>query len=233
MTTKTVYEDGTYLDNNPNWHAEDSPWKAAHIESILQKNRVSPSSICEIGCGSGEILNSLSKHYGTNVIFSGYDISPQAFDICKKKEKNNLHFFLKDLLEEQGTSFDVAIACDVFEHVEDYFGFLRKFREKAEYKVFHIPLELCAQAVTLRSGLLKQRISVGHIHHFNKETALATLKDTGYDVLDCFYTKGLIDLPQHGWKTRLLNFPRKWLFALNQDLAVRLLSGFSLMVLAK
>lgn len=48
-------------------------------------NKIAPSTMCEIGCGAGEILNCLSNEYADNVIFSGYEISPQAFAICKNK----------------------------------------------------------------------------------------------------------------------------------------------------
>jgi hypothetical protein len=125
------------------------------------------------------------------------------------------------------------MAIDVFEHVEDYFGFLRKLREKAEYKIFHIPLDLSVQIVLRSSQIIKSRKSVGHIHYFTKETALETLKDTGYSIIDYFYTRGAVELPNRGWKANLLKIPRKVGFSLNQDFAVRLLGGYSLMVLAK
>lgn len=233
MGTKTVYEDGTYLDNNPTWHEDDSLWKAKQIKKILRKNNVDPSTICEVGCGAGEILNCLANDYSSNVIFSGYEISPQAFEICKKKEKQNLHFFLKDLLDEKDVSFDVIMAIDVLEHVDDYLGFLHRFQAKGEYKVFHIPLDLSVQTVLRSSPILKGRESVGHIHYFTKETALATLKDTGYEVVDYFYTHGSLELPNRGWKAKIMKLPRKLLFSVHQDLTVRILGGFSLLVLAK
>jgi hypothetical protein len=65
------------------------------------------------------------------------------------------------------------------------------------------------------------------------EIALAALKDTGYEVVDHFYTSSSLDTPNLNWKARLMKLPRKLLFALHQDLAVRILGGYSLMVLAK
>lgn len=190
MNTKTVYQDGTYLTNNPTWHEKDSPWKAKQIRKILRRNNIKLSSVCEIGCGAGEILNCLTNEYGPEVTFTGYEISPQAYDICRKKEKSNLRFLLSDLLAEHDTAFDVVAALDVFEHVEDYFGFLRKLRTKGHYKIFHIPLDLSVQSVLRNSPILKARASVGHIQYFTKDTALATLHDTGYVIVDYFYTNG-------------------------------------------
>ncbi|HDY88951.1 MAG TPA: class I SAM-dependent methyltransferase [bacterium] len=232
MTTKTIYEDGTYFDNNPTWHEEDSPWKAKKIVKIMKKNNVNPTTICEVGCGAGEILNCLLHELGEKVVFCGYEISPQAFEICRKKTKHNLHFQLKDLLEEE-LMFDVLMAIDVFEHVEDLFGFLRKLRGKGIYKIFHIPLDLSVRTVISGSHLLNARRTVGHIHYFTKETAIATLKDAGYEIVDHFYTSSSLELPNRRWKSNRLNPLRKWGFLIHQDMAVRILGGFSLLVLAK
>ena len=83
--------------------------------------------------------------------YIGYEISQTAFELCKTKSKDNVTFFHKDLLKVQDVYFDVAMAIDVFEHVEDYLGFLKKLKSKAEYKIFRIPLDLSVQTV-LRSS---------------------------------------------------------------------------------
>jgi len=204
-----IYEDGTYLEKNPSWHEEDSPWKARQIRNVIKRNSLNPKTICEIGCGAGEILNQLSGQYTDDKEFFGYEISPQAFELCSKKSKTNLTFKLSDLLEDNDAYFDVVMAIDVFEHVEDYLGFLRKLKEKAEYTIFHIPLDLSVQTVLRSSPIIEGRKSVGHIHYFTKETALETLKDTGYEIVDYFYTGVSLELPNRGWKANLLRIPRK------------------------
>ena len=231
--SSSIYEDGTYLEKNPGWHEADSAWKAKQISGILRANNIIPSTLCEIGCGAGEILNCLSQEYGNKTVFSGYEISPQAFAICKNKEKNNLHFYLENLLDCKDVTFNVVMAIDVFEHVEDYFGFLRELRGKGIYKIFHIPLDLSVQSVFRKSRILHCRSSVGHIHYFTKETALATLEDTGYEVIDYSYTGGSLELPNRGWKANLMKLPRKLFFQLHSDMAVRMFGGFSLLVLAR
>ena len=125
------------------------------------------------------------------------------------------------------------MVVDVIEHVEDCFNFLRKIKEKANYKIFHIPLDLSMLNLLRVSPIIAKRKNVGHIHYFTKETALETLKDTGYDIIDYFYTSGSIDLPNQSWKSNFLKMPRKILFNLNKDFAVRVLGGYSLMILTK
>ena len=53
-----MYLDGTYLEHKPTWHVEDSPWKAKQIHTILSKNNIKPNTVCEVGCGAGEISGS-------------------------------------------------------------------------------------------------------------------------------------------------------------------------------
>ena len=230
---ESIYTDGTYLRNNPDWHVDDSPWKAKHVARMLERHGIVPQTVCEIGCGAGEILRSLSTHLEPSTRFFGYEISPNAYKICSQKANERFTFKLANLLEEDAPRFDVVRAMDVFEHVEDYFGFLRKLRDKAQYKIFHIPLELSAQEVLRGKPLLNARRSVGHIHHFSKETALATLEDCGYTVLDHFYTSGRTELGGLGWKSQLMRLPRQALYKVNPDAAVRALGGYSLLALAR
>jgi SAM-dependent methyltransferase len=228
----SIYTDGTYLTNNPDWHADDSAWKAGHIATMLERHGIVPATVCEIGCGAGEILRELSTRLAPGTRFIGYDISPNAYALCSRKANDELSFHLGDPLEEP-VHFDVAMAIDVFEHVEDYFTFLRKLRAKARHKIFHIPLELSAQQVIRARPLIEARRSVGHIHHFSKETALAALEDCGYTVIDHFYTSGRTELGGLGWKSQLLKWPRQALFRVSPDAAARVLGGYSLLVLAQ
>jgi hypothetical protein len=227
-----MYTDGTYLRNNPDWHADDSPWKAKHIAAMLARHGIVPRTVCEVGCGAGEILRNLSTQLDPATRFFGYEISPNAYALCSQKASEKFTYRFADLLQEDA-DFDVVMAIDVFEHVEDYFGFLRKLRTKGRHKIFHIPLELSALQVMRPGRLLDARKSVGHIHHFSKDTALATLEDCGYKVRDHIYTSGRTELGGLSWKSRLLKGPRNALYKMSPNAAARILGGYSLLVLAE
>ncbi len=94
----------------------------------------------------------------------------------------------------------MAAAVDVFEHVEDYIGFLRKVARLARYGIFHIPLDISVQSI-LRDLPMNNRRTAGHLHYFMKDTALATLDYAGLEILDWFYTPGGIALAR-SWKGR-------------------------------
>jgi SAM-dependent methyltransferase len=227
-----LYTGGTYLRQNPLWHADESPFKVKQIVQMLNKNNLSPRTICEVGCGAGEVLKLLQEQMEDSCRFSGYDISPQALDICSSKSNERLQFKLADLSQEEDPRFDLLLVLDVVEHIQDYFGFLKGIRPKADLKLFHFPLDLSVQAVIRERGLLTRRDLYGHIQYFTKETALATLKDTRYEILDYFYTPRCIELAKQAIQ-KIAVLPRKICFALHRDLTVRILGGYSLLVLAR
>jgi hypothetical protein len=227
-----IYKDGTYLKNNKTWHIEDSPWKAMQIAVLWNRNNIIPKCVCEVGCGAGDILSRLSESY-TDTTFVGYELSPQAFELCKERASDKVAFHLKSILEED-VFYDCLLCIDVFEHVEDYMGFLRELRSKADVKVFHIPLDISVSAV-MRSTMTKLRQSVGHLHYFTRDTALATLTDCGYEIIDSFYTTSFIDLADRSktWRAKFGLLRYKMLYAMCPDLAVKLYGGCSLIVLAR
>lgn len=228
-----MYQSGEYLDKNPRWHAADSPWKAAQILKMIRKQNLNPVTVCEVGCGAGEILNRLHAELPAANFF-GYEVSPQAYEICSAKTKERLQFRLGDLLETE-ERFDLLLCIDVFEHVPDYLSFLERLRGRANRFIFHIPLDLSALSLLRPARLMKTRYGVGHLHMFTAETALAVLKDTGYETLDSFFTAGGLELEknQKRLRTVLANLPRRVLGKFSPRLAARILGGYSLLVFAK
>ncbi len=231
--SQSMYETGEYLENNPGWYSSDSPFKAGWIEAILSRNAISPGKLVDVGCGAGQILVELAKRY-PQTRFEGYDISPQAMEIAKRKASERLAYHHADFLAlDPATDTDVVMAIDVLEHVDDYRGFLRALRPRATWKLFHIPLDLSVQALLRGVGIMHARNRMGHVHFFYKDTALMTLADCGYEVVDWNYTHAAETLPDRALKTRLANIPRKLLRAISEDFSVRVTGGSSMMVLAR
>jgi len=218
--------------NNINWHEEDDHWKAENVYKILDKNNLHPNSICEIGYGAGGLLLNLAKYYDEKVNFYGYETSEAAYRVSKPKETTNVIYNLKDLLLED-VYYDVILAINVLARVKDYLGFLSKLRTKAEYKVFHIQLQLSIYTM-LRSDYFQKKDHLrSPLHLFNKETALGTLQGTGYQIIDYFYTSPISYLKNPKGKEKVLLFVNKFFASINPDFAAKYLGGFSLMVLTK
>jgi hypothetical protein len=153
--------------------------------------------------------------------------------MAESRRNANLHFSVRDIRRDQCDAFfDLLLVLDVFEHVEDYLGLVRDIRSKGKYKLFHIPLDLSVQAVMRRNGLLRRRDLFAHLHYFTKETALRTLTDVGYKLVDYFYTPRCIELGDL-LVQKIGRIPRQLCFAISQDITARVLGGYSLMVLAE
>jgi hypothetical protein len=228
----SIYVDGEYLKRNPLLHVQESPWKAKMILRMLERNRITPKTICDIGCGAGEVIRQLQGKMGPECVFRGYEISPAAYALCQSRENDRLKFRLANILEETDAFFDLLLVLDVIEHLEDYFSFLRGVRSKSEYKIFHFPLDLCAQTVLRKNGLIKRWNLYSHLHYFTRETALRTLQDVGYEVLDSCYTPRAVEFGD-GLGQKILKLPRKLCFAINHDFTARVLGGFGLLVCAR
>ena len=224
------YKDGAYLQKNQSWHVEDSAWKAQQVAAILDKNSLHPKTVCEVGCGAGEILKQLSVAMPDTAFF-GYELSPQAFELCKTRESEKVQYRCKDLLQEE-VQFDCLLCMDVFEHVEDYLGFLKALRSKAKYKIFHIPLDISALSI-LSGYIMGQRRQFGHLHYFTPETALATLTHCGYKLLDSRYTSGFLDLPRRSLIGKCAQPLYRMLHAVAPHQTVKLLGLSSYLVLAE
>jgi SAM-dependent methyltransferase len=231
------YTDGAYLEKSKGWHASEAPWKSSKVLQMIEKHHLSFNSICDVGCGVGEILVEIQKKTNMKVELTGFDISPQAIDIAKQKENATLKFNNEDFMFTESPLPDLVLLLDVFEHVPDYIGFLEHLRKKTDWIIFHIPLDICAKTVLRQSKwMLYMRETYGHLHYFTADTALATLSDIGYDIVDYFYTddfeitKTMIPKtlrPRMGYEIR------KYLFRVNPRLAASVFEQFNILLLAR
>ena len=227
-----VYINGEHLERNPGWHVYASAWKARHVMRMVRRHHLSPHTVGEVGCGAGEVLRQLQLHMGSGCIFSGYDISRQAIELARSRENQWLHFKLADIFDEADAHFDLLLILDVVEHVEDCFSFLRRLKPLGREKLFNFPLDLSVQALLRKDGLMMRRRTYGHLHYFTRDLVLQSLAGEGYDVVDWFYAPFGTDFPV-GVKGRIIRWPRMLCSAISEDLAARLLGGFSLFVLAR
>lgn len=227
------YLDGRYLEANPTWHEEDAPEKAQWIVEILAAHpNISVESVCDVGCGTGGVLESLQRRFGENVRVVGFEPSIDAVRLALEKRPG------VEVIERAPTAddgpFDVALVLDVFEHIEDYLGFLRGLHGLAGNFVFHIPLDMTAFNVLRVRELMGIRETLGHVHHFCPQTARASLVATGFEVVDERFTlvAGTLDRNQP-LSVKLLRRVRRLGFRFAPDLTARMIGGVSLLVLAR
>ena len=91
---------------------ELAEYKAEIINGFVKKNI---QSVIEYGCGDGNQLG-----YGRYKSYIGFDVSPEAISICKKKFKNDKSKSFKKNSDYAGELADLALSMDVIYHlVED------------------------------------------------------------------------------------------------------------------
>lgn len=228
-----IYNNKTYLEQNPQWHQEDSAFKANFIHSILASNAINYTTVAEIGCGSGEVLVQL-KHLNANkaIHYSGFDISEDAIAIALKKQNTGIEFECKDITNENDTRFfDVLLVIDVIEHLANYFAFLKSISKKSKYTVFHIPLDMFVWSLFREQMLIESKQRVGHIHNFTENFILSVLSDYGYKVIAKHYTEP--DYKSSSFKQRMINSVKKVLFKLAPRFCTKTLGGYSIVVLCE
>ncbi len=152
MSSPTLYLDGGYVAKNPAWHVEESAWKARQVLCMLRHNGVAPKTVCDVGCGAGEVLKQLRENLDTECDFWGYDISPQAIALAKTRASDRIHFELADFGRETDKFFDLILVLDVIEHLPDYFSFLQKIKARGSIRYFTSPWTFRCKLYCARTG---------------------------------------------------------------------------------
>lgn len=150
------------------WVAKFSPMRTHyHSDSFLERNiwgkkkqvikkildSIEHESVVDIGCGDGGLFSLIKK----NAKYTGIDISPtqlKAFKSSLKSTNSSPILIEADAsnLSLKDNSFDVAIVCDVLEHVIDPLVVMREIKrvvKKGGYVIIGIPNENLLELVRL------------------------------------------------------------------------------------
>src|SRR2546425_5941105 len=227
------YLSGEYRQANPTWDQEDSPWKAALVRELIRASGIPAASIAEIGCGAGGVLAGLRPAF-PQARLAGFDIAPDAARFWPQHAGAAIDYTLGDFFQASGERrYDVILVLDVLEHLADPMDFLARLRPRAQHLILHIPLDLSALSVLREAPLLNARRKVGHIHYYTRALALALLDECGYEIVQARYTGAAFSAPRRHWQAVTMSLVRRIVYCLGKDLAVRLLGGETLLVLAR
>lgn len=229
--TMLRYTQGDYLAANPGWHEEDAAWKVAQVSRMMARHPETIASFCDVGCGTG-LCTQLLRTVFPSAEADGFELSPQAFELARQRAVPGLRFHNATPFGS-GSMYDLAVSLDVVEHVEDPFTFIRGMAAISRAVLLHVPLDMNGLAVLREWPILAARRDVGHLHYFSRGTALALLRDCGLEIIDEMYTPWAIDQSGKTWKKRMAAWPRRLLFSAAPHATVRVLGGWSLLVLAR
>jgi len=227
-----LYTSGDYWRGLHSMHEDDSEHKVMHARRLLDQYDIIPHSILDCGCGAGRVAHLFAGIYGCDTL--GIDASQTAIDHARQTYSHDrLHYARMLIGDVEGPPRDLGVMFDVFEHVDDYLGFLRLARTKARHWIFNIPLDMSVMHL-LDGTYMARRKRVGHLHYFTKASALATLETAGFQVIDQRYADYHKDAfaDARRWQEKLRLLPGRVLFRLHKDWTVLWFGGASLMVLA-
>jgi SAM-dependent methyltransferase len=182
-----------------------------------------------MGCGAGRVAAILAGTFSDRQ-FYGFDTSKDAARFWPGNAAANLTFSSQSMLDVTQT-FDLVLCLDVFEHVDDYIGFLRRLRERGSKFIFNVPLDMSV-AKLLTGGLRFVREEVGHLHYFNAYTAKETLAYAGYKIEDSFLSAMFRHTMPRNLRQAFMLAPRLLTSVLGDRLSAILTGGYSLVVLA-
>jgi len=110
---------------------ELAEYKAEIINGFIKKKNI--QSVIEYGCGDGNQLG-----YGRYKSYIGFDISPEAISICKKKFRYDKSKSFKKNSDYAGELADLALSLDVIYHlVEDdvFHSYMKRLFESSNKHV--------------------------------------------------------------------------------------------------
>jgi len=227
---RDIYSNNEYQSNNESWHEEDSPYKADFCIDIIKRNNILFSTVADVGCGAGLVTELFSNQY-PNIKVTGYDFSVDASKKWKNRKTNSNFNLVNKNYDKSFEQVDCVLCLDVFEHVDDYFGFLRNLSCKSKYFIFNVPLDMNVMKILF--GLKFARKEVGHIHYFNTYTALETIKDTGYEIIDYKHSVAFLKIPPRNIRQILILPFRLLTMLFGVNVASLIFGGISLVVLTK
>ncbi len=125
----------------PNWYS-DRP-HAPHLEEGAHRgrleiaarfiNELQPESVVDLGCGDGGLLTLIDP----TIPSWGYDLQPSNVQVGIVDRGVNVR--LGNILEDELQWGELAICCEVIEHLVDPRSFVRKIAEHSKYIVASSP----------------------------------------------------------------------------------------------
>jgi ubiquinone/menaquinone biosynthesis C-methylase UbiE len=102
-------------------------WCRARRDLLVRLLRKEPrdSRILDIGCAGGLLIKALKDRRFTNI--NGIDISSKAVRLCKKRNISGISMMDASKMSFPDEAFNIAIALDVLEHLDDDAATLREW----------------------------------------------------------------------------------------------------------
>lgn len=143
-------------------------------------------TILDMGCGTGALLKELSR-YGRA---SGVDFSDRAVEFCKSRGIADVQQARAESLPFPDKVFDVVLALDVIEHIEDDKAALKELERVTKTGgiiIIFVPAFMFLWGITDEAS--------NHFRRYTKQELIRKVEDTGAEVVRASYFNTFLFLP--------------------------------------
>lgn len=136
--------------------------------------RATPCRILEVGCGPGDLALRLRQAPALHVPFIATDLGlGEVLKGSQVHSEPGLHFTAcaAELLPFSDRSFDLVVACEVLEHLEDPAGALQEISRVCRgHLLASVPWEPVWRLLNVARGTYLSRLgnTPGHLHNFSR-----------------------------------------------------------------
>lgn len=128
-------------------------------------------TICEIGCGEGELLKIIHQHFPKAKIYAT-DLAKSEIAKAKKITKGLPIVFSvqnAEKLSYKNQQFDLVVCCEVIEHLENPERGLKEIKRIAKNSIISVPVEPLWRVLQLmRLKYIKDLGNTpGHLNHWS------------------------------------------------------------------
>ena len=155
------------------------------VKGIINRLNSDFRTVLDVGCGTGLNLIYL-KHYGTVI---GLDLSKEALNFCKLRAAENLIQADAEKVPFKDDTFDLIIALDLLEHLDDR-DVLKEF-----YRVLNPNAYLIATVPAFNFMWSKHDEALHHKRRYNKAQLKDALKSNGFIIEKISYWNFFLFLP--------------------------------------
>lgn len=176
-----IYNDRSYISNNPGLHREDSVFKFDQIVSLLRKVQIHANKIkiLDIGGGAGELGFMVANYFkcqGIDVNFYALDLSEEMLAIQSKKNPYIVNTWNCSVVDCPDEQFDLALMIDVIEHIPGKDIVAERLNRLCKNIIYNIPIQinlfdLLRELANHRRYYSEQTRLIGHVHFFTYVSA--------------------------------------------------------------
>jgi ubiquinone/menaquinone biosynthesis C-methylase UbiE len=139
----------------------------------------STHTLLEVGCGEGYLINRINKLKKFKRIV-GTDLSEEIICLANQKYPH-INFSGADIcsMNFKENEFDVVIACEVLEHLNNYEKALSEIRRVAKkFVIISVPIEPMWRIFNVVRGTYLKDLgnTPGHIQHWGKKDFIELIK---------------------------------------------------------